>query len=89
MSLVVKNCLPMQVNLREVGLIPGLGRTPPPAPEEGTVTHSSILACRIPRTEEPGRLQSMESQEERLKQLSTHAPYLVCEVAWEVLSNDW
>ena len=22
-------------------------------------THSSILACRIPRTEEPGRLQSM------------------------------
>ena len=68
-SLVVKNCLPMQVDLREVGLIPGLGR-PPATPEEGTVTHSSILACRIPWTEEPGRLQSMEPQEERLKQLS-------------------
>ena len=27
--------------------------------EEGTATHSSILAWRIPRTEEPGRLQSM------------------------------
>ena len=26
-------------------------------------THSSILAWRIPRTEEPGRLQSMGSQE--------------------------
>ena len=26
------------------------------------VTHSSILAWRIPWTEEPGRLQSMESQ---------------------------
>ena len=26
-------------------------------------THSGILACRIPRTEEPGRLQSMGSQE--------------------------
>ena len=30
--------------------------------EEGTATHSSILAWRIPWTEEPGRLQSMESQ---------------------------
>ena len=26
--------------------------------EEGMATHSSILACRIPWTEEPGRLQS-------------------------------
>ena len=26
-------------------------------------THSGILACRIPRTEEPGRLQSMLLQE--------------------------
>ena len=25
-------------------------------------THSSTLACKIPRTEEPGRLQSMGSQ---------------------------
>ena len=31
--------------------------------EEGTATHSSILARRIPCTEEPGRLQSMGSQE--------------------------
>ena len=30
--------------------------------EEGMVTHSSILAWRIPWTEEPGRLQSMESE---------------------------
>ena len=28
--------------------------------EKGIATHSSILAWRIPRTEEPGRLQSME-----------------------------
>ena len=27
--------------------------------EEGTATHSSILAWRIPWTEEPGRLQSI------------------------------
>ena len=36
----------------------GLGRPP----GEGTTTHSSILAWRIPWTEEPGRLQSMGLQ---------------------------
>ena len=30
--------------------------------EEGMATHSSILAGKIPWTEEPGGLQSMESQ---------------------------
>ena len=30
--------------------------------EEGMATHSSILAWRIPQTEEPGRLQSIGSQ---------------------------
>ena len=30
--------------------------------KEGTATHSSILAWRIPRTEEPDRLQSVASQ---------------------------
>ena len=30
--------------------------------EKGTATHSSILAWKIPWTEETGRLQSMESQ---------------------------
>ena len=30
--------------------------------ERGMTTHSSILAWRIPWTEEPGLLQSMESQ---------------------------
>ena len=41
-------------------LIPSLGCEDPL--EEGTATHSSILAWRIPWTEEPGRLQSMDSQ---------------------------
>ena len=31
--------------------------------EEGIATHPSILVWRIPRTEEPGRLQSMGLQE--------------------------
>ena len=30
--------------------------------EEGMATHSNILAWRIPQTDKPGRLQSMESQ---------------------------
>ena len=33
--------------------------------EKGMATHSSILAWGIPWTEEPGRLQSMESQRVR------------------------
>ena len=44
--------------------------------EKGTATRSSILAWRIPRTEEPGGLQSLRSHSRTLKQLSTH---LVCE----------
>ena len=33
-----------------------------PSLEEGMATHSSVVAWRIPRTEEPGGLQSMGSQ---------------------------
>ena len=41
--------------------------------EEKMAAHSSILAWRIPGTEEPGRLQSIGSQSRtRLKQLSMH-----------------
>ena len=48
--------------------------------EEGTAPHSkwvSILAWRIPWTEEPGRLQSMGSQSQtRLKWLSSYSSSL-------------
>ena len=42
---------------------------------QGMATHSSILAWRIPWTEEPGRLQSMGLQQSQtpLKRLSTQA----------------
>ena len=33
--------------------------------EEGMATHSSSLAWKIPQTEQPGRLQSLESQRVR------------------------
>ena len=45
-------------NAGDQGVIPRSGRSP----EEGMATHPSILAWRIPRTEEPGQLQSMVSQ---------------------------
>ena len=45
-------------NAGGMGLIPGSGRSP----GEGNTTHSSVLACKLPRTEEFGRLQSMGSQ---------------------------
>ena len=48
-------------NATDLGSIPGLGRSP----VEGNATHSSILAWKIPWTEEPGRLQSMWSQSVR------------------------
>ena len=49
-------CLPAMWETR----VRSLGREDPL--EKEMATHSSILAWKIPRTEEPGRLQSMESQ---------------------------
>ena len=43
--------------------VPSLGGEDPL--EKGMATHSSILAWRIPRTEEPGGLQSMGFQRVR------------------------
>ena len=40
--------------VNDTGSIPGSGRSP----EQGMATHSSILAWRIPWTEESGGLQS-------------------------------
>ena len=54
---VVKNPPANAGDIRYVGLIPGLGRSP----AGGLAVHSSILAWRIPWTEEPGGLESMGS----------------------------
>ena len=48
-------------NAGDLGLIPGFDDPL----EKRTTTHSSILAWRIPWTEEPGGLQSMGSQRVR------------------------
>ena len=43
--------------------------------DAGMVTHSSILAWRIPRTEEPGGLQSMGLQEFFTTERLTHSTH--------------
>ena len=48
-------------NAGDLGSICGSGRSP----EEEMATHSSILAWRIPQTEKPGRLHTMQSQRVR------------------------
>ena len=49
---MIKN---LPANTGDGALIPGSGSPP----EKVMATHSSMLAWKIPRTEEPGRLQSM------------------------------
>ena len=55
---VVKNLPASAGDTAELGLILGSGTSM----EEGMATHSSVLAWRIPWTEEPDGLQSMGSQ---------------------------
>ena len=65
----VKNWPTMQGDAGDRGLIPGLGGSL----EKGMAAHPSILAWKIPWTEEPGGLQSMGSQSRtRLRWLSMH-----------------
>ena len=55
---MVKNSPVNTGNEGDIGSIPGLGRSA----GEGNDNHSSILAWRIPWTDEPGGLQSMRLQ---------------------------
>ena len=55
-SLVAQMIKNLPVKAGDPGSIPGSGRLL----EKGMATHSSILAWKIPWTEEPGRLQSIK-----------------------------
>ena len=61
MAQMAKNLLANAGDIKDLGSIPGSGRST----EKGMATHSSILSWKIPWTEEPGRLQSMESERVR------------------------
>ena len=58
-ALVVKSPPANAGDVRDTGLIPGLGRSP----GGGHGNHSSILAWRIPWIKEPGGLQSIGSKQ--------------------------
>ena len=60
---MVKNLPANAGNIRDMGSIPGSGRSL----EKEMAAHSSILAWKIPWTEEPGGLKSMGSQRVRHK----------------------
>jgi len=61
LCLCVCVCVSTTSLARDSGSIPGLGRSP----GIGNATCSSILAWKIPWTEEPGGLQSMGMQRVR------------------------
>ena len=69
MALVVNN---LPANTGDIGMwVQFLSQEDPL--EKGMATHTSILACRIPRAEEPGRLQFIGPQSQtQLKRLSAH-----------------
>ena len=55
--------------------------------EEEMASYSSVLACKIPQTEEPGGLQSMGSQSQtRLKRRGIHVFQLLYQVGTQLLS---
>ena len=69
-----------ETQLRFLGLVDPL--------EEETATHSSTLAWKIPWTEEPGRLQSTESQ--RVKRNWGHMQYIRSrELLFKRCKNKW
>ena len=62
------NISPAKQETGDVGLIPGSGN-----PQKGMVIHSSILAWRIPWTEEPGSYSSKSCKKlDTTEQKSTH-----------------
>jgi len=69
-------------NVGDLGSIPGLGRSL----EEGLTAHSTVLAWRIPWTEELGELQSVESQRVRHDWATKHTN---CSGSWEFSGLSW
>ena len=67
---MVKNLLANAQDIRATGLVLESGRSPL---EKGMTTHSSILAWRIPWTEEPGGPHSMMGGAREKGSLSTGA----------------
>ena len=70
-------------NLVDPALIPGSGGSP----GERNATHSSVLAWRIPQTEEPGGLQSMVLQRVGHNRKTKHTHMLSIEIFFLFLTS--
>ena len=74
----------------DVGMMPGIGKIPL---EDGMTTYSSILAWRIPWTEESGGLESMGMQRVRhnsaTKQQQQHRAVLTLNEIMHVKHLNW
>ena len=81
----------MQVDVGDMGSVPGLEDHL----EEGMATHSSILAQRIPWTEEPGRLySSWDCKESDTTEVTKHSSHkklakIFYMRTWEISRNLW
>ena len=64
--------------------VPSLGRED--ALEKEMATHSSILARKIPWTEEPGGLQSMGSQRVRLSTALCKWNHILNNISYEIIA---
>ena len=77
--LMVKNPPANAGDIRGVGLIAGSGRSP----AGGHATHSSVLAWRIPWTEEPGGPQSVGLQRVGDDWVTEHTRVVIlCLISW-------
>ena len=76
---MVKNPPANAGDVRDTAWIPGSGRSP----GVGVATHSSILAWKIPRTEEPGGLYSPWGREESDTTETAHDTARVSLNAWK------
>ena len=80
---MVKNTPANAGDIRHIVLIPGLGNPL----EEGMATHSSVLALRIRRTEEPGRLHTYRITESDTTKVTLHSPTVQKEVMESPIGN--
>ena len=64
-------------------LMPGLSNPL----EEGMATHSSVLALRIQRTEEPGRVHTYRITESDTTEVALHSPTVQKEVMESPIGN--
>ena len=73
--MLLGNRVGQRKNAGDLLLVSSLGREEPL--EEGMATHASILAWRVPCTEEPVELQSIGSQRVRYDLVTEHSHSLI------------